>query len=259
MPRTFAVMLIGWAAISGVPLFSGFFSKDAIVGSAYSEGRIVIFVVAVVAASLTAFYMTRMVVLAFFGERRWSEGVHPHESPGVMVGPMAVLAILAVIAGAFDLPAYLHVRGAERLGRFLAPVIGTSHEKSAIGIVLLLTAAAAGGVLVAWWIYGVDLSRRMAVRRRLGPVNTLVRHKFFVDEIYATVIVAPVRLGASFFAGVLDRRVIDGAVNGAATIVARASGSWRRVQSGFVRNYVIGLFGGAAVLVAYFVVRAGRG
>jgi NADH-quinone oxidoreductase subunit L len=124
---------------------------------------------------------------------------------------------------------------------------------------VLLWAASAGGALVAWWIYGVDLSRRAAVRRRLGPVNTVVRHKFFVDEIYATTIVAPVRLGASFFAGVFDRRVVDGAVNGAATLVARASGSWRRLQSGFVRNYAIGMLGGAAVLVAYFVLRAGRG
>jgi len=259
MPRTFAVTLVGWAAITGVPLFSGFFSKDAIVASAWSEGRVVIFVVAVVAASLTAFYMTRMLVLTFFGVPRWSEGVHPHESPSVMILPMAVLALFAVVAGGFDLPEYLHLRGSGRLSRFLAPVIGTTHEKGAIGIVLLLTAAAAGGVLVAWWIYGVDLSRRQAVRRRLGPVNTLVRHKFFVDEIYATAIVAPVRLGASFFAGVVDRRVIDGAVNGAATLVARASGSWRRVQSGFVRNYAVGLLGGAAVLVAYFVLRAGRG
>jgi NADH-quinone oxidoreductase subunit L len=259
MPRTFAVMLVGWAAISGVPLFSGFFSKDAIIASAWSDGRIVIFGVAVAAASLTAFYMTRLVVLAFFGGPRWSEGVHPHESPNVMVLPMAGLALFAVAAGAFDLPEYLHVRGAGRLSRFLAPVIGTAHERSAIGIVLLLTAAAAGGALVAWWIYGIDLDRRMAVRRRLGPVNTLVRHKFFVDEIYATLIAAPARLGASFFAGVFDRRIVDGAVNGAATLVARASGSWRRVQSGFVRNYVIGILGGAALMVAYFVLRTGHG
>jgi NADH-quinone oxidoreductase subunit L len=259
MPRTFAVTAIAWGAIIGIVPFAGFFSKDAIIASAWSEGRILIFAVAVVAASLTGFYMTRLLVLAFFGEPRWSEGVHPHESPGVMVLPMAALAVLAVVGGAFDLPQYLPIRGVQRLSRFLAPVIGTSHEKSAVGIIVLLWAASAGGVLVAWWIYGVDLARRAAVRRRLGPVNTLVRRKFFVDEIYATAIVAPVRLGASFFAGVFDRRVIDGAVNGAATLVARASGSWRRVQSGFVRNYAIAIFGGAALMVAYFVVRAGHG
>ena len=250
---------IGWAAIIGIVPFAGFFSKDAIVSSVWSEGRVVIFAVAVVAASLTAFYMTRMFLLAFFGEPRWSEGVHPHESPRVMILPMAALAFFAVIGGAFNLPEGLPFRGTLRLDRFLAPVIGTAHEKGALGIVVLLWAASAGGALAAWWIYGVDLARRAAVRRRLGPVNTLVRHKFFVDEIYATVIVAPVRLGASFFAGVFDRRVIAGAVNGAATLVARASGSWRRVQSGFVRNYAIGLLGGAAVLVAYFVLRSGRG
>jgi len=259
MPRTFAVTAVGWAAIIGIVPFAGFFSKDAIISSVWSEGRVVIFAVAVVAASLTAFYMTRLFVLAFFGEPRWSEGVHPHESPAVMVLPMAGLALFAVIGGAFNLPEDLHVRGALRLSRFLAPVIGSTHEKGALGIVVLLWAASAGGALAAWWIYGVDLSRRTAVRRRLGPVNTIVRHKFFIDEIYATLIAAPARLGASFFAAVFDRRVIDGAVNGTATIVARASGSWRRVQSGFVRNYVIGVFAGAALIVGYFVLRSGRG
>jgi NADH-quinone oxidoreductase subunit L len=257
MPRTFAVTAIGWAAIIGIVPFAGFFSKDAIVSSVWSEGRVVIFVVAVAAASLTAFYMTRMFVLAFFGSPRWSEGVHPHESPSVMILPMAALALLAIVGGAFNLPEGL--RGALKLDRFLAPVIGSAHHKGAAGILVLLWVVSAGGALVAWWIYGVDLSRREAVRRRLGPVNTLVRHKFFVDEIYATLIVAPAQLTASFFAGVFDRRVIDGGVNGVATVVAKASGSWRRLQSGFVRNYAVAILGGAAVLVAYFVVRSGRG
>ena len=255
MPRTFAVTAIGWAAIIGVVPFAGFFSKDAIVSSVWTEGRVVIFAVAVVAASLTAFYMTRMFVLTFFGEPRWSEGVHPHESPRVMLLPMAGLALLAVVGGGVNLPEGL--RGALRLDHFLAPVVGSAHHEGALGIIVLLWAASAGAALVAWWIYGVDLSRRLAVRRRLGPINTVVRHKVFVDEIYATVLVAPMRLGASFFAGVFDRRVIDGAVNGAATLVARASGSWRRVQTGFVRNYAIGLLGGAALLTLYFVLRAG--
>jgi NADH-quinone oxidoreductase subunit L len=174
-----------------------------------------------------------------------------------MILPMAALALLAIVGGAFNLPEGL--RGALKLDRFLAPVIGSAHHKGAAGILVLLWVVSAGGALVAWWIYGVDLSRREAVRRRLGPVNTLVRHKFFVDEIYATLIVAPAQLTASFFAGVFDRRVIDGGVNGVATVVAKASGSWRRLQSGFVRNYAVAILGGAAVLVAYFVVRSGRG
>jgi NADH-quinone oxidoreductase subunit L len=107
-------------------------------------------------------------------------------------------------------------------------------------------------------VYGVDLQRREALRRRLGPVNTLVRQKFFVDEIYATVVVAPARVLASFLAGVFDRRVIDGAVNGVATVVASAAGSWRKLQTGFVRNYAVAVFMGAAGIVAYVVMRSGR-
>jgi NADH-quinone oxidoreductase subunit L len=112
-------------------------------------------------------------------------------------------------------------------------------------------------VLAAWLIYGTaDLERRAAVRARLGPVNTLVRQKFFVDEIYATVIVAPVRLAASFAAGVIDRVIIDGAVNGVATLVSRMSESWRKLQTGFVRNYAVAIFAGAALLVLFAVVRS---
>jgi NADH-quinone oxidoreductase subunit L len=88
-------------------------------------------------------------------------------------------------------------------------------------------------------------------------VNSIVRHKFFVDEIYATLIVSPLRVLASFLAGVIDRRVIDGAVNGAGGLVSKAAGSWRRLQSGLVRSYAVGVLAGAALLVAYVAIRAG--
>jgi NADH-quinone oxidoreductase subunit L len=255
MPRTFAVTAVGWAAITGVVPFSGFFSKDAIVGSVWSEGRTALFLVAVITAALTAFYMSRLLFLTFFGKSRWSEGTHPHESPSVMVLPMVALAGLAAVGGLLNLPE--GIRGALKLDHFLEPILGTVHHESSPGIIALLWAVSAAGVVLAWWIYGVDLERRAAVRRRLGPVNSLVRHKFFVDEIYATLVVAPLRVAASFCAGVFDRRVIDGAVNGAGTLVTKAAGSWRQLQTGFVRNYAVAVLGGAAVVVVYFVLRAG--
>jgi NADH-quinone oxidoreductase subunit L len=255
LPRTFLVMLAGWAAITGVVPFSGFFSKDAIVSSVWAEGHTMLFAVAAVAATVTAFYMSRMMILAFFGKARWSEGTRPHESPSVMILPMAALAVAAVIGGVLNLPAIL--RGGALLDGFLEPVLGHAAHEEAIGVVLVMWALATVGVVGAWWVYGVDLERRAAVRLRLGPLNPLVRQKFFVDEIYATIFVAPLRLVASFFAGVVDRRVIDGAVNGAGSLVSRAAGSWRHLQTGFVRSYAVGVFGGAALIVAYVVVRAG--
>jgi NADH-quinone oxidoreductase subunit L len=255
IPRTFAVMFVGWGAITGVLPFAGFFSKDEIMSAVWVEGHTALFIVAAAAAACTAFYMSRMMILAFFGKPRWSEGTHPHESPRVMIWPMAVLAIGGAIGGVLNLPEALP-RGA-MLGSFLEPVVGKAAHEEAIGVVIVMWAIAAVAVLGAWWIYGIDLERRAAVRLRLGPVNQLVRHKFFVDEIYATVIAAPLQVGASFLAGVVDRRIIDGAVNGIASLVSRAADVGRKVQSGLVRSYALGVLGGAALVVAYVVIRAG--
>jgi NADH-quinone oxidoreductase subunit L len=255
IPRTFAVVFAGWGAITGVLPFAGFFSKDSIMASVWAEGHTVLFGVAAAAAACTAFYMTRMLVLAFFGKPRWSEGTHPHESPPVMILPMAVLAVASVIGGALSFPQGLPKAGL--LDHFLAPVIGEHAPHEGLGVLIVMWALAAVGVLLASWVYGADLERRAAVRLRLGPVNSIVRKKFFVDEIYATVIVAPLRVLASFLAGVVDRRIIDGAVNGAGSVISKAAGSWRHLQSGFVRNYAVGVLGGAALLVVYVVIRAG--
>jgi NADH-quinone oxidoreductase subunit L len=255
IPWTFGVMFVGWGAITGLLPFSGFFSKDAIMASVWAEGHTVLFGVAALAALCTAFYMSRLLFLAFFGKQRWSEGTHAHESPGVMVLPMAVLAVAAVLGALLNLPGELP--RAALLDHFLGPVVGEAGHEEAAGVLIVMWALAAAGVLGAWWIYGVDLERRASVRKRIGPLNTLVRQKFFVDEIYATVFVSPVRLLASFLAGVFDRRVIDGAVNGAGTVVSRAAGSLRGLQTGFVRNYAVGVFGGAALIILYVVLRAG--
>jgi NADH-quinone oxidoreductase subunit L len=255
IPRTFAVTFIGWGAITGVLPFAGFFSKDSIMATVWAEGHTVLFAAAALAAMFTAFYMSRMLILAFFGKPRWSEGTHPHESPPVMIWPMAVLAIGAVIGGVLNLPEALPRGG--MLGAFLEPVVGAVHHEEAVGVLLVMWAIATVGVLAAWWIYGIDLERRAAVRLRLGPVNSIVRHKFFVDEIYATVIVAPFQLGASFLAGVVDRRVIDGAVNGLGTLVTGAAASVRKLQTGLVRGYAVGILAGTAALIVYVVLRSG--
>ncbi len=255
IPWTFGVTFIGWGAITGVLPFAGFFSKDEIMAAAWAEGRTALFVVASFAALLTAFYMTRMLLLAFAGKARWSEGTHPHESPPVMVLPLVVLAGASILGGVLNLPA--DIRGGQQLSAFLEPVIGHVEHEEALGVVLVMWAIVAVGVLAAWWMYGVDLRRREAIRRRMGPVYSLVRQKFFVDEIYATLFASPARLLASFSAGVIDRRVIDGAVNGLGTLVARAATSWRQVQTGYVRNYAVGIFLGASVLVLYVVLRTG--
>ncbi|HVL80895.1 MAG TPA: NADH-quinone oxidoreductase subunit L [Actinomycetota bacterium] len=253
MPATFAVTFVGWGAITGVLPFAGFFSKDAIVAAVWHEHRTVLFAAAVVAAALTAFYMSRLLFLAFFGSPRWSEGTHPHESGPTMVLPMVGLAVMAAIGGILNLPGPFP--RPFWLDQFLAPVVGKSEHGEGFGVPLLLWTVTAVAILGAWWVYAADPSRRETVRGRLGPVNTIVRNKFYVDEIYASFIVAPLRLLATFAAYVVDRRVIDGAVNGIGSVVTGAAGSWRRVQSGLVRNYAVGVAAGAAALVAWLALR----
>ena len=255
LPWTFAVTFAGWGAITGVLPFSGFFSKDAIMASVWAEGRTGLFALGAVAALFTAFYMTRLFVLAFAGRPRWSEGTHPHESPPVMVIPLVLLAGAAIFGGVLNLPE--GVIGSGQLNAFLDPVVGHAGHEEAVGVLIVMWTVAAVGVLGAWWMYGFDPARREAVRGRLGPLYTLARQKFFVDEIYATLIASPARLLASFCAGIVDARIVDGAVNGAGTIVARAAGSWRHLQTGFVRNYAVAVMLGASLVVLYVALRAG--
>jgi NADH-quinone oxidoreductase subunit L len=253
LPWTFLVTTIGWAAISGFLPLAGFFSKDAIVAEVWGGGQTGVFVLLALASVLTPFYMSRLWFLTFSGEPRWSEGTHPHESPPSMIVPMVALALLSIVGGILNLPGHLSISGI--LPRFLSPVVGRPHEAESIGVAVFMWAISVFSVFVAWVIYGARIVDRHALRERLGPVNTLLRNKFFVDEIYATLIVSPARLIAAFFAYVVDLRIIDGAVNGTATVVDRAAGSWRKVQSGFVRNYAVAVFAGAAGMVVYFAVR----
>jgi NADH-quinone oxidoreductase subunit L len=254
LPWTFAVATVGWAAITGIVPFAGFFSKDAIVATAWTGGRTGLFVAATAGAALTAFYMSRLLFLAFAGAPRWSEGTHPHESPAVMVAPMAVLALLAIVGGALNLPEGLP--GAGLLTRFLEPVTGRVLEGESIGVTVLLFALAAAGAVIAWGLYATSAEARAAARERPGPVFALLRSKLFVDEIYATLIVSPARLAAAFMYAV-DTRVIDGGINAIASGFSAAARSWRRLQTGLVRSYALALFAGAAGLVIWVAVRVG--
>ncbi|HVE91625.1 MAG TPA: NADH-quinone oxidoreductase subunit L [Actinomycetota bacterium] len=254
MPRTFALTAIGWAAISGILPFAGFFSKDLIVASVWASHRTALFVIAILGAGLTAFYMSRLLFLAFAGKQRWSEGTHAHESPALMVLPMAVLAVLSIGGGLLNLPEPFPRAG--MLGHFLAPIVGEAeHHEGAAAVTAILWAIAATGVVAAWWTYSSGLERRTALRRRLGPVSTLLRNRFFVDEIYATLIVAPARLVAAFLAYVFDARVVDGLVNGAGGATSWSAAVMRRLQSGMVRAYAVGVLAGGAALVVWFAWR----
>ena len=258
MPITFWTMGAAWLAIIGFPLTSGFFSKEAILAAAFHHGGIGVFgwAVGALTAGLTAFYMSRLFFLTFLGAPRWPDGRHPHESPPVMTVPLVVLAVLALVAGLF-LGGF---SGAGPIGRFLEPALGGAPEEGESFLAaFLLTLAAVGvaavGAFAAWWVYLSGRVEWLGLRVRFAPAWRLLAHKLYVDEVYEFFTVTLGRAAAAFLAVNVDQRTIDGAVNGVAAVVGAAASRGRRLQTGLVRTYAVGVLGGAVLIVAFLVFR----
>ncbi len=256
MPVTFACMTAGYLAIVGFPFLSGFYSKDLIIEVAFDQRGArgwIMGTTALVAAGVTAFYMTRLMLMTFFGRRRWTAGVHPHESPASMTGPMVLLAVGAVAGG------FLLTRGDAFL-EWLTPVLGTEgevdHLIEPVVVSLLTVVMLVLGAGTAYLLYGrraVPMSPPVAV----SPFTTAARNNLYLDALNEAVLMRPgqyLTRALVFF----DRRGIDGAVSGLAAGVGGGSSRLRRVQTGFVRSYALSVFGGATlVLAALVVARAG--
>ncbi len=257
MPVTFACFTAGYLAIIGFPFLSGFWSKDKIIEAAYDKGGPegwILGTVALLGAGITAFYMTRLMAMTFFGKRRWTADVHPHESPNVMLVPMIVLAIGSVFAGG------LLVLGGG-LQNWLAPVVGAPeeagiHTVNPTILTLITLLVVAGGAAGAYSQYGrkaVPMSAPVAV----SPFTTAARNNLYFDALNESVLMRPgqyLTRALVFF----DNKGVDGAVNGLAAGIGGGSGRLRRVQTGFVRSYALSMFGGAALVVAaLLVVRIG--
>jgi NADH-quinone oxidoreductase subunit L len=248
MPVTYVTFGICYLAIIGVPPFSGFFAKDTIIDAAFAKGGTsgwILGLAALIGAGITAFYMTRVMLMTFFGERRWNEGADPHEVPPVMTSPMILLAIGAVGFGAYEILG-------DRLAHFLGPVSGFVPLEPAVfsvsGIVALVLAAAA--IVIAWAMYGRHPIPVVAPTARF-PV-TAARRDLYGDAVNESLLMRPgqwlTRLSVYF-----DNRGVDGLVNTVAATVGGTSGRMRRVQSGFVRSYALSMFFGAVLLVGAFL------
>jgi NADH-quinone oxidoreductase subunit L len=247
LPVTFVTFGLGYLALIGFPLLSGYWTKDAIVEATFDRGDTLGYAfggIAVLAAGLTAFYMTRLMFMTFFGRARWEEGVHPHEAPSVMTVPMIVLAIGSVGAG------YLLVQ-AFPLSDWLAPVFGepqeAEHVVAPLSIGIALFAVMAIGAFLAWLFVG---RREVPVTApvRVSPVTRAARKALYADTINESLFMRPgqwLTRALVFF----DNRGVDGAVNGLAATLGGSSSRLGRTQTGFVRTYALGMLGGA-VLVA---------
>ncbi|MEU8682199.1 NADH-quinone oxidoreductase subunit L [Streptomyces sp. NPDC048611] len=247
MPVTFVTFGLGYLAIIGFPGLSGFFSKDKIIEAAFARGGTegwILGGVALLGAAITAFYMTRVMLMTFFGEKRWNpDEVHPHESPKVMTLPMIVLAVGSVCAGGlFSIN--------EAFVKWLEPVTSFAHGHSPVSATTVTAATMVVlliGVGIAWLMYGRKPVPALAPRGSL--LTRAARRDLLQDDFNHVVFVR----GGEELTGTLvrfDRSLVDGAVNGTAASMGGLSGLLRRLQTGFVRSYAVQMLGGAAVLVA---------
>jgi NADH-quinone oxidoreductase subunit L len=257
IPATWYTMLVATVAISGLPPFSGFFSKDEILAGAYFAGKPVIFALLLIGSALTTFYMWRLVLLAFHGRSRVDHEVahHVHESPSVMTIPLVILAVLAAGAGVWGLPG----QHGTALSRFLAPVLagdhaaGAGHHGPSWALMVTSVVASLAGLAVAWQLY---LRGRVDVAKIGVPqsgLHRLLLNKYYVDELYDRVFVRPLFALSRWCAEAFDARVIDGAVNGVAAVIARAAAGLRRYQTGFVMNYALSMLVGVVALLGWFL------
>lgn len=241
MPVTFITFFIGYLAIIGFPLLSGYFTKDGIIETAMEHNQVLGWL-AVLGAGLTGFYMSRMVFLTFFGKPRWAEDAHPHESLAVMTVPLMILSL-----GALGLGAYLVLGGT--LYTFLRPAVGGEptppafHFVSAPGLATL--ALVAVGAAFAWVRYG--RAEVPAVQPRGSFITTFARRDLYGDALNESLFMRPgqwlTRIAVFF-----DNRGIDGLVNGLAAGIGGSSGRLRRIQTGFARTYALSILIGAALL-----------
>jgi NADH-quinone oxidoreductase subunit L len=268
LPITYVTFGIGYLAIIGIPPFSGFFTKDSIIDAAWEKGGTsgwILAACAIIGAGITAFYMSRVMLMTYFGRARWKEdGVlggagahppyteaerhipHPHESPLVMTIPMILLAIGSVGAGWFLIVNY-------RFADFLGPVVGLPPDRHGIwtwpGIIALVLVVI--GVGISWAMYGrVPV---LAVAPRGSVLTRAARADLYGDAFNESVLMRPgqwlTRLSVYF-----DSRGVDGLVNGLAATIGGTSGRMRRLQNGFVRSYALSMLIGAVLLVAGLLV-----
>ena len=242
LPVTFITFTMGYLAIIGIPPFSGFWSKDKIIETALADSWPV-GLCALLGAGITGFYMTRLMLMTFFTDKRWEKGVHPHESPKVMTVPLMVLAALSLLGGLMWWGHWIE--------HFLAPVVGESVEPEGpippLAVTLLALAVVLAGVAVAWLVFGRKPVPREAPQD-VSFVTRAARADLYGDAINEDLVVAP---GRSLVSGLtaFDRVAVDGSVEGGALAVSGLGQQLRKAQNGFVRSYALSLLGGVLLVV----------
>lgn len=282
MPITFWLFLIGALALSGVPLFSGFFSKDEILAAGFETGHIGLWIVGVLVAMMTAFYSFRAVILTFGGKPRWkvgeivsaegahddhghdahghdahgAQGLHPHETKPVMWIPLVILAILSVTGGYVGLPSVI---GPNQIAEFIEPVfrehameIAPELEWTLIAISVL---AAGAGIFAALWFYIFNTKIPAQFVRDYPWLHSVLANKYWIDQLYDYTIARPGRWLANAFWIGIDGKIINGIADGLGNLMRNLGRGLRSMQTGFARGYALAMLIGIVVVIAIVVMR----
>jgi len=265
MPKTYLTFFIATLAISGIPGLSGFFSKDEILWYSYANGGFFLWLIGVLTAMMTAFYMFRLISLTFYGKERFDHHhVHPHESPSVMTVPLIILAILSVIGGYIGLPAVFAGENGNMFKNWLSPIYKTAElrlghfgTESHTMEILLMTVSV---ILVITAIY---FSLKIFIRepaiaekfsRKFKGLYNLLFNKYFVDEVYEAAVIKPIVKGSEkLLWKFTDAAIIDGIVNGTAKLVDTISGTVRKMQTGIAQFYAVIMMAGIALALLWLI------
>jgi NADH-quinone oxidoreductase subunit L len=276
LPLTYWTFLIGALAIAGIPGLAGFFSKDEILYRTFAGGHTLLWAIGLVTSLLTAIYMFRLVFLAFHAEPGHAAATsaaaghataaghhHLHDAPPAMAVALVVLAAGSMAAGYLGVPHALG--GSNRFEQFLAPSLGHTatatageHASTSTELILMIVSSlvAVGGIAIASFFFLMRKEAAAALAVRLAGVRTLLVNKYYVDEIYEAAVVRPIRMVSERgLWKIVDAKLIDGAVNGAAEIVAASAVLIRRLQTGSVRAYAASLFFGVVAILGYYLWR----
>ncbi len=260
IPVTYWTFMIATLAICGIFPFAGFFSKDEILFHSLVDGHLMYWGIATAAAFITAFYMFRAVFMVFFGKSRVDHEVahHVHESPPVMTVPLMLLAVGSAVGGLVGIPI---IEGGHKFKEFLAPSIiysaghhvGHYSISFEVGMMAFSMLVAFAGIFVAYRMYirKPDLPAFLAQKYRVA--YELIFNKYYVDEIYDMAVVEPIKDSSNFLWTGVDDKVVDGAVNGSAGVVAWLSAHIRKLETGFLQNYALAIVLGVALIVGYLV------
>jgi NADH-quinone oxidoreductase subunit L len=250
IPITFVTFAIATAAIAGLPPLAGFFSKDEILWFAFASergGATWLFVVAASTALMTAFYMFRLLWLTFFGTPRMDEKTahHIHESPWSMAGVLVVLAVLSTVGGFFSVPHFLE-------GQLPLPAIRPELHHFEKPLIVLSVVIALLGLAGAAWFYSRNGARATQARTRMEPLHRLLSGKYYIDELYEALIGRPIRwISDRVFLRIGDRLLLDGTLNGMASVARGAAGQLARVQTGNLHFYAFLVLAGLVALLLW--------